>query len=475
MTSHDLSAAHQNPHADSHPKPANSTASSTPLSADFWKKLSRDTVCNQLLFTAGYSLTSGGFISYFAADLGASTSTITWILVLPELIGMLAILTPLTVGLIGNKKRLFFTNSLIARLFTFLIPLASLIAPAWNFPILLTGLIAAGLLQAIAYTAYLSWLSDLAPQRAWGRFFARRNMAHACVLLIVPYLAALLRDRLRRGGEDEQTIMLVYVGVFCLGNLLQLLSLLPLLKWPGSTSLPNQTETPPIDKTLPSPLATQNQAQSSKTSLWLVIGFCWWLAFFQGLTQTAFFLQGYRELKVGLSEYYALTGLMYLLQMLMTYAAGQWGDRYRYRKLLMGSTFLTGFSLIFWLFSLNGNWLWLWGAYAMWGLFGAVNLSLQNLVLSVSPRHKNTLSIALYRFGAGGIAGLSGLWGGYWLNQQLMNSQSYSLGNVELSPYFVLFFVSFIGRILAPLWLVAVQEPESQAAYAAVPSSPKTT
>ncbi|MEZ5949906.1 MAG: hypothetical protein R3C12_11950 [Planctomycetaceae bacterium] len=53
------------------------------------------------------------------------------------------------------------------------------------------------------------------------------------MLLIIPFLAALLRDWLKTSGYSVDFRMAVYAGTFCMGNMLQLLSLQPLLKWPA--------------------------------------------------------------------------------------------------------------------------------------------------------------------------------------------------------------------------------------------------
>lgn len=205
-------------------------------------------------------------------------------------------------------------------------------------------------------------------------------------------------------------------------------------------------------------------------SFLFVLAFSYWLAFFQGLTQTAFFLHGYRQLQLSLTQYYTLAGTMYLLQIATAWLAGLWCDRHGYRNLLMGSTWVVGTSLLFWLASLDGRWLWLWGAYALWGGFGAVNLSLQNLVLKVIPRSRNTFPIAVYRFGSGGIAGLMGLAGGYWLEQQLALEDS-----AVIDLFLVLFAVSLAGRMLAPLWLLGVREPQQTPAEESLSDDDQTT
>ncbi len=427
---------------------------------DWLRALSLSVVINQLLFTAGYSLTSGGFLTYFAADSGAAQklSSMAWVLALPELVSVLAIGTPWLLPWCGDKKRVFLFCSLAARGAYLLIPLSVFQPWLAPFSVLLFGMIAGSLLQAIAFTAYLSWLSDLAPERSWGRFFAKRNIAHLSVLIFVPFLAALLRDALKANDVSDTLRMTVYAATFVAGNLLQLVSLWPLCRWPAHppTPLPTGSGTGP---------GTASQSESPRMPHWpvprsmyaRVLLFSFWLAFFQGMTQTAFFMHSYRQLGLSLSLFYLLQGTMYVCQIPVTQLAGRISDQRGNRNLLMGSTFLVSLALLFWLASLNGNWLWLWGAYVLWGGFGMVNLTLQNLVLRVIPPAKNTALIAAYRFGSGLIAGLTGVAGGYWLEGALAQGSTFWGGN--LSPFAAIFLISCVGRWLAPLWLLGLHEP----------------
>ncbi|MBL4884790.1 MAG: MFS transporter [Planctomycetaceae bacterium] len=430
--------------------------------SDRTKSLSRSVVFNQTLFTAGYSLTSGGFLVFFAADLGASTKAITWILTLPELVGMLAVLTPCILCWVKNKKQLFLGCSVLSRIASLLIPLAVLLPGSQTqFHLLVSAIVLTGILQAIGYTAYLSWLTDLAPEKSWGRFFARRNMAKVAVLVLVPFGGALLRDWFKNDIHLEQWRLFGYVIVFGVGNLLQLTSLIPLLKWPA---IPNWKTAAISDNQLdanPVVASEDKPHQGSLRSLIFVLLFSWWLAFFQGLTQTAFFLHSYRTLHVSMTTYYLLVGSMYLLQLLLSWWAGTNADRKGYRNMLFTSTLIVSLSMICWAATINGNWLWLWGAYLLWGGFGVVNLSLQNLLFTVATKGKNTLAIALSRNGAGLIAGLTGLAGGYWLEQMLSNNEFVRLPWGEMNPFLFLFLLSFAGRFLAPVWLLGIKENQT--------------
>ncbi len=68
------------------------------------RQVTRAVVWNQMLWTAGYSLTTGGFLSYFGYELGASEIVIALLLVIPETAGIFGLLARWTIHLTGNRK-----------------------------------------------------------------------------------------------------------------------------------------------------------------------------------------------------------------------------------------------------------------------------------------------------------------------------------------------------------------------------------
>ena len=85
----------------------------------------RAVIWNQLLRTAGYALTTGGFLVYFAKDLGASTIQISLILVIPETFGSLGLFSRRVINLLQSRKNTWLILSLISRVFSLGIPLAA--------------------------------------------------------------------------------------------------------------------------------------------------------------------------------------------------------------------------------------------------------------------------------------------------------------------------------------------------------------
>ena len=209
---------------------------SDPIEETNLSRVTRSVVVNQALWTAGYSLTTGGCLTYFGYELGASGILIGLLLVIPETVGVAGLLSRWMIHRVGNRKAVWLGCSLIARFSTLGIPLLAFpsLRPAGINPLwLMAGFLAiAQTAQANSYMAYLSWLSDLVPEQNWGRFFAKRNIARVCLLLVVPVAGGYLRDYWR-ANVSVDLALLAYVAAFGVGTSLQLASLWPLIRLPN--------------------------------------------------------------------------------------------------------------------------------------------------------------------------------------------------------------------------------------------------
>ena len=103
------------------------------------KRVTRAVVVNQGLWTAGYSLTTGGFLTYFGYELGATGTLIALLLIIPETVGIAGLGARWLIHSVGNRKQVWIACSLIARLSTLGIPLLAFpslrpagVEPAWQ-------------------------------------------------------------------------------------------------------------------------------------------------------------------------------------------------------------------------------------------------------------------------------------------------------------------------------------------------------
>ncbi len=419
-----------------------------------------------MLWTAGYSLTTGGFLLYFAKELGADSRMIALLLVIPETVGVIGLTSRFWLKRFGSRKQIWLVCSIIARVVSLGIPLLAFACfrpSSFSSLWLLAGLMGVmQIFQVVAYLAYLSWLSDLVDQKQWGKFFATRNIAKVVVLLIVPVAGGFLRDWWRKGASPEVALW-AYVVAFVIGTLLMTLSLLPMLKL---SDIPIRFI--PINPQIKN---MKRLHWFKNVSLrWLLVH-NWWLAFFNGFTQSVFFLFLFTELKISLGWYYVLMGLMRLVKIPVSWMTGLFSDRGEDKKILMISILLASSAMIFWILATPAQPMWIAGAYLLWGIYAAANISGRNLLLKLSPPSDNSTELALFRQIGGMLAGVSGLLGGFILFEMFQPHQDTFLGKIVtnlyhdtflsngmLSSYQLLFAFSLVGRLLSVLWLLPIRE-----------------
>lgn len=420
--------------------------------------VTRAVIWNQTLWTAGYALTTGGFLTYFGKDLGAGSMMIALLLVIPETMGIVGLAARWVIQRTGNRKRVWLISSLAARVVSLGIPLLALpwwrasgIDPLWMMVLCLA---LSQAINSIAYVAYLSWLTDLVPESYWGRFFAKRNIAKLCVLLVVPVAGGYLRDWWRREVPAE-TALLAYVAVFVVGLLFLVASLLPLLRLPN---VPVQSETAVLPTWSMLGIAMRDR------SLRFLLLHNWWLALANGLTQAAFLGYLFGPLAVGLGTFYVLSGVMRVVKIPTSIAAGSICDRFGNKALLFWGVVVASCAMPFWLVATPAEWMWVFGAYFLWGSYAAVNISGRNLMLKLSPRSDNSAQIVLFRQVSGLLAGVSGLLGGWWLASLQRSGFSIEFGTYRFEGFQLLFAVSFFGRLTAAFWVLPIREPAARGA-----------
>ncbi|SFI57585.1 hypothetical protein [Planctomicrobium piriforme] len=401
---------------------------------------------NQMVFQAGNSLTTGSFFNYFVSGFHPSAFWLAVLMVLPETTQSLSVLTRRLTLRTGRRKQLWLFGLITGRCFALLIPLALLFPKGESFETsAVTFLVCctAGwyLLQGLAYVNYLSWLSDLAPANCWGHLFSRRQMAGLLVGVCVPGATLLLRKQILNQLPPHAAAW-SYAAIFLLGGLLTMASVLPLL-WIPDVTLPAES--------------------SNRLGLWkllqgnrgfqLLLASRWTAAFFQGLTQTVLFKFAYDVLKISLETSVALVSLMVLLQLPMSWWAGRISDRNQDRNGVFAGMLLVSGALPFWLMATPERWQLLIPAYVLWSGFAIVNVCGTNLCLKLSPRSDNVGQLALYEQVSGLVAGLAGLLGGWALDRLLSSSGEDAFRWPML--------ISWLGRMAAPMWLLAIRQPNS--------------
>ena len=122
------------------------------------------------LWTAGVSLTAGGFLTYFAAQLGAKGLTMSLILVLPEIIGASGFGAGKCIRWTRSPKRVWQAGSWLSLAALAGLPLSAAIeSQQVRWPLFLTAMCAMACGRGLASVAFWSWLGQSIPPSQQGR------------------------------------------------------------------------------------------------------------------------------------------------------------------------------------------------------------------------------------------------------------------------------------------------------------------
>lgn len=414
-----------------------------------WNRLTWAVVANQLLWTAGYSLMAGGAISYFFKDLGASQFQVTLILACPELVGLASLSTSRWSSVLGSRRNSWLVSLIFSRLLLLALPAMAYFGDAkspWQLWAVMGAYGISSMLQAISYTALLSWLADLSPRERYGRFFAAQELAALATKVVFLALAGWL-THLFHGGMNKN--LTGYAIVFSLGIGLTVLSLIPLLGYRDALFL---------GKNAPILQPLWRRLKTSVTSTWPLLLCNLHLAFFQGLTQSIFFQYNTKVLGISMLTYNLLLSWLYVLQFAGGCVLGRQLDSRQAKPVLISSLVLVSFSLPCYMVASSQGWQWLIVVFSLWGGFVGVNLAYKTILLRLLPDDRQT-GVAVFYNASGSLAGVSGILGGLWLEQLLRTETVTNLFGWDLGPFHLLMAISWIGRLTSIVWLIPLKEP----------------
>jgi MFS family permease len=415
-------------------------------------------VATQTLFTAGHALTTGGFFNYFVSSY---KPTATWLAVLqaaPEFFETAGLFARPIVMQLMSRKALWIAGLVLGRLAALAIPLVAILGQGATAGEVLPWIfVAVGVwyaLQGLSYIAFLSWLSDLAPERAWGRVFASRQL----VYIVMTWVMATVGGhavRWQRANLPPDQQFWFYVLAFLIGGLVAASSFLPMRSLPA---VPTRTVFE-RDRFLKPLRAAVADRDFRFLLLWVTH-----MAFAQGLTQAVLTKYQIEVLKIPFDGYLRMTAIMLSIQAVLSIVAGFLSDRVGDRNVLFAAHLLLSVAMVFPFLATPEHPDWQYGAYITWGLFGVVNVVMYTLAWRLAPRSDNTSFLGLFRPLGGLTAALAGIIGGICLDRLLGWKWSVSLAGREWTGFHLLFLVSFVGRATAPFWLLGIRQEREQEA-----------
>ena len=423
---------------------------------------------NAAFWSIGNGLTSSTLLYYLALDLGASGVSLSLILALPALVGLLRLSTPYLVRWCGSAKPVCVGMSVLSYLLLW-IWVAQVPAPGKHGEHdLLTLLIAVvcvhQLLEYIAHAALYAWLADLVPVRIRGRFFGRRNMWQLATLIPTSLLGGYFAQWWSQTHieADAQTRLLAYTIPIAIGAVMLLGSVVPLLLMPATKvghQEPNSSRSPQNSGSRFWQLTIRPFTDPRFVPLLIYRG---WFSLSNGITQAAQNIYPRSVLSLGVGDMAVMRTVMQLGQLGLSPIVGRWADRFGNRPVLQASQAIVAVSLLFFLFASDTSpalrWLIL-GGFVLWSAYAGINVCFYNLMLKLPPKGEERSPYVSAHEATGSITyAVSTVAGGYALDLLRGPEGSVYLPS-GISPFAALFLVGFVLRMVGVLLLGWINEP----------------
>jgi MFS family permease len=407
----------------------------------------------------GNGLVSSSLIVYFAGTFGAVGFTISLILAMPRLVGVLRLGTPIFIDAIGRRQqfcvRMFLAASIVLMLLPAVALLPSLIWSLWAMVALWTTY---HLLEFLGLVALWSWIGDVVPDAIRGRFIGRRGaLLNAC------QVAGML---LGGGGSwwwrgycveihREELIWLAYAVCAVVGAMLLALAVWPLAKAPVDLT---PKETIPVNRRqrlreIIAPFADRDYRR--------FLAYGGWFSLANGISGLALFLFQMRVLDISYGGRMAMDGTSQGVQSLIMPSVGKAIDRWGGVPVLVISQLLVALGLLFFLIATPEAWWWILGAYLLWIAYAGVNTAMPKLMLSLAPpTHYTSYSAAWFAWSELVFA-LSALAGGLlfdWASDD-KNFTPQVWAGYRVDHFAAIFLLGLVLRLSAAAWAARIREP----------------
>jgi len=397
------------------------------------------------------TLTGGVFLTGFALYLGMSDAMIGMLGSIPFLVTAFQLPASYFLGKNGGRKIVTCWGAAIGR-FTWIPILIVAVIPyfsAQSKSLFILGLFfISHCCISISYVSWLSWISDLVPDSTRGKFFGSRNMICGIAGLLALIIFGNVLDFLKR--HLSVGLPLGFGITFMAAVIFGMLSLYFL----GRISEPRigkPADAVSFGKFINLPFREKNFRN------FLIFRFCWsFSVYFASPFFTLYFL---RYLKFSFGFVAVLNTVSACADLIGMQVWGRISDKVKNRPIIRFASWVAVFLPLAWVTVAPG-------AYVIpillhlisGGFWAGINLSMNNLLLRISPRENKAIFLSIFNILAGLGAALGPILSGLAL--KFMADLDLRLLGRELAPLQLVFLTSTLLRLFSIQLFKRVHEPE---------------
>jgi len=397
------------------------------------------------------TLTGGVFLTGFAVFLGMNTFMIGLLGAMPFLVTIFQLPAAYFVQKRGNRKKVSVRCSLVARTMWVPILVVALVpgpSASIRVPIVLVLIFLHYALGAASFVSWLSWMSDLVPDRMRGTFFGTRNMVAGAASMLVMVIFGSVLDGLKPLssyglplGFGLTFLVAVLFGIASIGFLRR-------VSEPVHSS-------PAVRLDFAGQLLLPFRDQNFRKFL----GFSFFWGFSVHFAAPFFPLYFLRDLEFGYGFIATLAMLSAFADLVGMRLWGKLSDTTRNKPIIYFAGWWAIFFPLSWVFVGSESrilpiLLHILGG----GVWSGIHLCTNNLLLRVSPREQRALYVSVYNVVGGLGASLGPILAG--LLVQAFGQGPFHLFSWTILPLHIVFVLSTLFRLLSLQLIRRIEEPE---------------
>jgi MFS family permease len=407
------------------------------------------------VWSIGNGLASTTLVIYLANELNVPRVGlgISLILAAPQIIGLLRLGAPAMIGRLAGRKGFCISTFVLSALLLLALPWLAAPGrlPSANQSLAALVSLWAGfhLLQYLGMVALWSWMADLTPQHARGRFFGWRERWLVIGQAAGAVVAGVFSWGFPFSHPDSPKWVALAIPA-AVGAIYMLASVVPLMRMPSAT-VRREAEPPIVWRAMLAPLGDARFAR-------LLLFGCWF-SFFNGVTQSAQYFFPIQVLGISLFLSLTLQTGMRLGQSAVSPSLGRLADRFGNRPVMIVCQLLVALGLLCFLFATPAHWGWLIVAWSLWIAYAGLNVGLPNLMLKLSPHRANTPYIAAFYAITGLCYAASTIVGGLLVDHFRNVTISLFGTGISLDFFGWIFLFGWAARSVGAVLLWLVVEP----------------
>ena len=396
------------------------------------------------------TLTGGLFLTGFAVYLGMNEFMIGILGAIPFTVTIFQLPTSYLLHKHGKRRRTAYLASAAARL-TWIVILLFALFPVPNVSAKCVGILSLIFLShafaSVSYVAWLSWTSDLVPEKIRGRFFGTRNMLCGAAGIAAILVFGRLLDYLKPGSYGlTLAFSITFVSAVAFGML--------------SLHYLNQIGEVPIDTSVDHvPFRKDLMLLLKDTNFRSFLGFtCLWnfSVYFASPFFTLYFL---RDLNFSYGFVAVLAMISSLADLLGMGIWGKISDRVRNRAIIRVASWVVVFLPLAWATVSPGCVVMPVFLHLVGGSFWAgINLCMNNFLLGIAPRKNRGLYISFHNIAGGVGASIGPILAGFIVTSLIPEGLRFF--SWSLLPLQIIFLTSTVLRCLSLQIFKYVREPE---------------